>query len=154
MLRLMALSEAAGKDELDEDDISLLEHAMEEMDLRPLYRGLLLSRVIGYYKERIKAREEGVLRSADTSYLLCLDKRNLSAKEQTGICETLITQNYCTEAYDMIREFRLEEVKPKLLMHLCGRMILQNLFDQDELLLHLSFVSFDRGLYDLSLIHI
>ena len=148
MLRLMALSEAAGKDELDEDDISLLEHAMEEMDLRPLYRGLLLSRVIGYYKERIKAREEGVLRSADTSYLLCLDKRNLSAKEQTGICETLITQNYCTEAYDMIREFRLEEVKPKLLMHLCGRMILQNLFDQDELLLHLSFVSFDRGLYD------
>ena len=27
-------------------------------------------------------------------------------------------------------------------------MILQKVFDQDELLLHLSFVSFDRGLYD------
>lgn len=148
MLRLMALTAAGEKERPDEEDISLMEHAMEEMSLRPLYRRKLLGKVIGCYERRISEREEGEYRGTDTSYLLCLDKRELDAAERKGICETLISQNYCSEAYDMIRDYRLEGVKPELLAKLCGRMILQNLFDQDELLLHLSMDVFSQGLAD------
>ena len=77
-----------------------------------------------------------------------LDKRLLTKEERLGICETLINRNYVEEAFDMIREFGCEEIQSKRLLKLCTKMILQNLFDEDPLLLHLSYRVFLEGMSD------
>ena len=48
----------------------------------------------------------------------------------------------------MIREFGCEEIQSKRLLKLCTKMILQNLFDEDPLLLHLSYRVFLEGMSD------
>ena len=70
------------------------------------------------------------------------DKDALTRDERSGVCETLIRQNYYTEAYEMICRYGIEGIQIKRLLKLCTKMVLQNLFDEDDRLLHLAYVVF------------
>ena len=52
-------------------------------------------------------------RNSSVSYLLCLDKDALTRDERSGVCETLIRQNYYTEAYEMICRYGIEGIQIK-----------------------------------------
>ena len=136
MLRLRACDEVLKRGIADEKEAEMLEDAMEDGRLQPLYQRLLLSRIIEYYQHiPLQAADEDS--SGGDTYLVRLDKRLLTKEERQGICETLISRNYIEEAFDMIREFGCEDIQSKRLLKLCTRMILKNLFDEDPLLLHL-----------------
>ena len=138
MLRLRACDEVLKRGIADEKEAEMLEDAMEDGRLQPLYQRLLLSRIIEYYQHiPLQAADEDS--SGGDTYLVRLDKRLLTKEERQGICETLISRNYIEEAFDMIREFGCEDIQSKRLLKLCTRMILKNLFDEDPLLLHLSY---------------
>lgn len=168
MLRLRACDEILKRGIADEKEAVMLEDAMDDGRLQPLYQRLLLSRIIEYY-QRIPPNsgegssshtppnadeEDSPLRpvnedsTAGGTYLVRLDKRLLTKEERLGICETLINRNYIEEAFDMIREFGCEDIQNKRLLKLCTKMILQNLFDEDPLLLHLSYRVFLEGMND------
>lgn len=146
MLLLKACQEAAGKDRLCQDDILLLERALTELKLHPLYKKKLTARIIGYYQELIG--EDGDLTSLDSGYLLTVDQAMLTKHQRAGICEALIGQNYIREAYEIIRKFGYEGIGIKRLQKLCTKMILEKLFDQDDLLLTLAHQVFLEGLSD------
>ncbi|MGN0986436.1 MAG: DUF5717 family protein, partial [Otoolea sp.] len=58
------------------------------------------------------------------------------------VCETLIRQNYYNEAYEMLSRYGCEGVSVKWLLRLCTRMILKNLFDEDDRLLYIAYQVF------------
>lgn len=146
MLLLKACREAAGKESLCQEDILLLERALTELKLHPLYKKNLTARIIGYYQELIG--QDGDLTSLDSGYLLTVDQTMLTKEQRAGICEALIGQNYVREAYEMIRKFGYEGIGLKRLQKLCTKMILEKLFDQDELLLTLAYQIFLEDLSD------
>ena len=93
MLRLSACQEIIGRGIEDEKEAGLLEDAMEEGRLQPLYQRQLLSRIIEYYQAQASDGEE----EEGGDYLARLDKRMLTKKERLAICETLIKRNYVEE---------------------------------------------------------
>ena len=108
------------------------------MVLHPLFRTRVRSALVQYYKRMADSAGEGE-RDGSISYLLCLEKDTLSREERNGVCETLIRQNYYNEAYEMLSRYGCEGVSAKWLLRLCTRMILKNLFDEDDRLLYMAY---------------
>lgn len=146
MLLLNACREAGEKENLEEKDVQLIEQALSELKLHPLYKKVLTAKVIQYYQMRLNGEEPGAV--MDGGYLLSVDKKMLTRAQRTSICETLIQQNYIREAYEMIQEYGYEGIQPKRLLKLCTKMILEQLFDQDDLLLNLAYQVFREGISD------
>lgn len=144
MLKMRACQEVMEKSNLDADDVVLLEQVLDELPVKPLYQQKMLGRIISYYKSQLLNEDESMEKDAGT-YLLRVEKEKLSRDERIDICETLISQNYFNESYEMICRFGEDKIRIKRLLKLCTKMILQNLFDEDELLLHLSYRVFAAG---------
>ena len=77
-----------------------------------------------------------------------MDKSLLDNQTRGKICEILISCNYLREAYDMLVDYEIEDIDPGKLLDLCTRMILLQLFDQDEHLLYLAERVFEAGKAD------
>ena len=144
MLRLQTCLTIMEQEKLSGEDVLLLQRTLEELPVKPLFRQKVQKRIINYYKEYLTDEEESIP-DEGAAYLLRLDKKKLSRQDRVSVCETLISQNYFSEAYSMIREFGEEGIRLKRLLGLCTNMILQKLFDEDELLLHISHRIFASG---------
>lgn len=147
ILFVNACYEVIEKESMTDMDASLLEQADENMHLHPLFFKKLISAIVSFYRQLADETEEGE-RDGSITYLLCVDKDALSRKERNGICETLIQQDYYTEAYNMICRYGTEGISTKRLLKLCTKMVLQKLFDEDDKLLHLSYRVFAEGKHD------
>ena len=112
VLFVNACYEAMEKEELNGDNAALLELADQKMKLHPLFRSRLMSAIVRYYKKLADESGDGN-RNSSVSYLLCLDKDALTRDERSGVCETLIRQNYYTEAYEMICRYGIEGIQIK-----------------------------------------
>lgn len=146
MLRLQECGEIVEAGIRDDADVVTLRRASADLNLHPLYQRKILSGVIQYYQDRMDADLEHV--GGEVDYLMDLDIRRFSRKERVGICETLISREYIREAFEIIREYGCEGIRSSRLLKLCTRMILQNLFDQDDILLNLACQMFSEGKYD------
>jgi hypothetical protein len=145
MLRLSACDKVLAGGVSDSGEVKILESTLEDPKLRPFYQRLLLSRVIEFYQNQTEVPEEG---AEGAGYLLNLDKKVLTKSERIGVCNTLIHNGYMEEAFNMIREFGSEGIETERLYKLCTKMILQNLFDEDPLLLYLAYEVFKQGKND------
>ena len=145
MLCLKACRQIVEKGAENEEQAAILQRALEELSLNPLYRQKILSRVIAYYQKKAAQEETG---AADLSYLLMLDKDEMSREERRSVCETLIRQNYLVEAYDMMKKYGFADIGENRLLKLCTKMILQNLFDEEDMLSYLAVCVFDGGKAD------
>ena len=144
MLKMRACQEIMEKEVIDEEEARILERALDELPVKPLYQQKMLTKIISYYKEQVDNDDEEMAAEGG-NYLQRLDKKKLSREERVDICETLITQNYFEEGYEMIKEFGEDRIRIKRLLKLCTKMILENLFDEDELLVHLAYRVFASG---------
>lgn len=147
MLRMRSCQEIMKSRTISEEETLILQKALEELPLKPLYQQRMLTRIITYYKNQTQ-NEEDAMSEQGGAYLLRLNKKELTRKERIGVCETLISQNYFQEAYGMIKEFGGEGIRSRRLLKLCTKMILQQLFDQDDQLLYLAWRVFDEGKSD------
>ena len=68
---------------------------------------------------------EDAKKDGSVSYLLSLDKDQLTRDERNGVCGTLIRCGHFSEAYEMVCRYGLEGLPVNLLLRLCGRMLLQ-----------------------------
>lgn len=142
-LFMNACAEACQKETLTGDDALLLEHADQKMNLHPLFRTKVLSAIVRYYKSMADGAEQEK-RDGSVSYLLSLNKDELTREERNGVCETLIRCGHFSEAYEMLSRYGLEGLRTDLLLRLCAKMLLQNLFDEDERLLYLAWYVFQK----------
>ena len=142
-LFMNACAKVCRKEVLTGDDAILLEHADQKMELHPLFRAKVLSAIVRYYK-RMADGIEDEKKDGSVSYLLSLDKDQLTRDERNGVCGTLIRCGHFSEAYEMVCRYGLEGLPVNLLLRLCGRMLLQNLFDRDDHLLYLTWYVFEH----------
>ena len=146
MLKLARCMEILKRGIQSDSEAGLLEESMAQMKLNPVFQRRLLETVTDYYCRSAQS-EEGA-GAFTCTYLIQMDKRPLGERQRQQICETLISQNYIREAYEMIREYGSQYIPPDKLMKLCTRTILQQLFDQDSLLVTLSYRAFRAGAFD------
>lgn len=125
----------------------MLDEAAEVLNLNPVFEARLREQVVEFYC-RMEADDTEDKNSANCTCLVQMDKEDLSERARKRICETLIEQDFFREAYDMIRTFKITDIQTELLSRLCSRMILQQLFDQDDWLLSFSYRVFEAGSAD------
>ena len=147
MLKLSECRDIVNRGVETDEEAALLEEIVTQMHLSPVFEGRLMQAVTDYYCQKASEDKDGdgVFNCA---YLVQIDKRPMAARQRQQICETLISQNYMREAYNMIRDYGSQYISTPRLMKLCTKTILMNLFDQDELLLGLSHQVFCQGCYD------
>ncbi len=138
MLLLGACRRAAESEVPEDGEVPVLEQALAQLHLHPLYRRMLTGKLIAWYRSR-GGRPGAMLPEIDESLL--------SREQRTEYCEALMEGGYMREAFGLLREYRCP-VSAKLLQKLCSRMILNQLFDQDDQLLGMSFFVFSQGLAD------
>ena len=129
------------------EDAGVLEKTAENLRLNPVFEKQIQKKATDFYCH-MEAEDTDGHNSRNCAYLIQMDKEHLSGADRKKICETLIGQNCLREAYDMIGAYKIGGVDPTLLLKLCSRMILQQLFDQDEPLLTLSYEVFQAGKAD------
>ena len=130
-----------------DEQAEFVEQIMEEMNLNPVYERRLTALVTDYYCRKASG-DQDELSAFDCAYLVQMDKERLETKQRQMICETLIGQNYIHEAYEMICRYGCEYISSPRRLKLCTKMILQNLFDQDDVLLDMAYGVFREGRYD------
>ncbi|HIX16193.1 MAG TPA: hypothetical protein H9740_10830 [Candidatus Hungatella pullicola] len=135
MLRLRACMDIMKNGVSTEREVGILENTLEDQRIHPLYHKQLISRIIEYYGKGAG----GQLDEKEAAYLVEMDKAGLTKEERNRICQALIGNGYMEEAFELIREYGYEGLPAGSLLKLCGKMILDKLFDQDDLLLHLSY---------------
>ncbi len=140
MLLLAACREAASRETTEKKDKDVMEQAMGQLPLHPLYRRMLTEKLIRYYHSQ--DREESRILP-----VLALDAQALLKEQKSRLCEALIRHDYIKEAYDLINRFGCR-ISRESLQKLCSAMILEKLFDQNDLLLTLSFQVYEEKLAD------
>ena len=146
MLRLQECGELAEAGISSDADLFALKRAVSEMDLRPLFKRRILSRMIAYYRNRLESGETESV--DDVDYFMDLDLASLSRKERAGVCETLIQQDYIQEAWELVKTYGYEEIKSSRILRLCTRQILSPLREDDEALLTVAWQLFLAGQAD------
>lgn len=141
MLLLAACKETAGK-ELNGEGKRIVERALSRLPLHPLYRRRLIDCLIGYYR-----KQEGGQGGAEILPILAGDAGVLSKGQREGLCEALICHDYMKEAYELISRFGCAAAEDSL-QKLCSRMILDQMFDQNDFLLHMAFQVYLAGKAD------
>ncbi len=145
MLLLGACRKAGEKEEPDEEDIRVISRAMSRLKLHPLYIRKLTGQIIRYYQHFAPGEEESG--QINVKPLLSVDRELLSRSQRTAMCQALIGYGYVQEAYKMVRKYFCP-LPADMLRRLCSRMILNELFDQDEILLKLAYSAFEAGKAD------
>jgi len=140
---LMDACRTAASGAVDEEGMKVLEKALAHLNLHPLYKSQLTGRMIEYYQKPGTGEQGGM----KPDFLAAVDETCLTAEQRREYCEALISHNYYKEAYGLLDEYRCEIASEKL-ERLCARMILNQLFDQDELLLNLAFQVFRKNMAD------
>nr|WP_296036996.1 DUF5717 family protein [uncultured Enterocloster sp.] len=147
MLLLRACCQVMGEGIHTLQEAHMLDEAAHLLRLNPVSETRLREQVVEFYC-RMEEDDREDKNSANCACLVQMDKEDLSEKARKRICETLIGQDFLREAYDMICRFKITDIDVQLLSRLCSRMILQQLFDQDDWLLSFSYRVFEAGKAD------
>ncbi len=118
---------------LDEEALSLYERVLSIKGLRGQFGCLLTSKLI-----------EGSEKDGHGDRLLRLDLAYASAEDIRKMTEVFIRDNYCDRAFSLIRRYGYESLSPSLLLKLCSRTCVEQLFAPDPLLLEACYCCMDR----------
>ncbi|MCD8083471.1 MAG: DUF5717 family protein, partial [Clostridiales bacterium] len=145
MLRLRECGEIAARG-IGGEDVLALKKAIADLKLHPLFKQKLLSQLIAWYRGRLE--EEDSLPGDNLDFLSDLDLARMGREERSGVCEALIEQGYLRDAYQTVKDYGWEGVRPVRLKKLCSGMILQRMFEEEEPLVKLCCMLFSEGQYD------
>ena len=143
MLLLEACREAAKRSFPDEKEILIMERTMMRLEIHPLYKGLLTGRIIDYCTRQAGSeKEEEPLR-----FLLDIDPELLNVDQRKELCDAMISRSYMKEAYGLLKRYYCK-IEPENYLRICSRMILEQMYDQDDQLLNWGFLAFKKGYTD------
>lgn len=144
MLLLGACRKAGEKENPEAEDIQVIDRALNKLKLHPLYSKKLIGQLLIYYRQEF-SDEDG--EQINMKPLLDVNREIISRQQRADMCRALIGHGYIREAYGMIRKYYCR-ISAEQLRRLCSRMILNELFDQDELLLKLAYSVFEQDKAD------
>lgn len=140
MLLLEACREAAEKQTPDEKGLRIMERTLLRLAIHPLYKGILTGKILDYCsKQTGNEKVEEPLR-----FLLEIDPELLAPSQRKDLCDAMVRRGYMKEAYVLLRKYYCQ-MEPDNYLRLCNRMIIEQMYDQNELLLNWAFFAFGRG---------
>lgn len=140
MLEIRFCREVLESGLIDERQAKRLEGILRRDLLHDLYASELITKLIQFYSVW-----DG---EGDVSFLASLDKSALAPGDRASVCEVLIARGHFKAAYEMVLVYGYEQISSSRLLKLTSKMILENLFEEDETLLSLSLALFRKGLHD------
>lgn len=141
LLRLSKDYDLIIKKTVTDDDIKVLEKTVYDSNLNKYAKALVISKLIHYYSSHTAA-------GYNPEFLLRINKNELNRNERQDLCNAYITCGCYKEAYEMLNEFGLNGVSSRNLRELCSKLILEDAFTNDELLLNLSALVVEQNVYD------
>ncbi len=120
------------------EDAARRQRLLHFENLHPEYRRKVFTELTAWYLEHPDA--EG----AD-DFLLTADKRFLAPKDRARVIDLMIERELLPEAWRLVERFGPAGIAPENLKKLCGRMILERLYGQDEHVLDMAQICFANG---------
>jgi len=80
----------------------------------------------------------------NSARLLRVDTRYASREDALRMLEAFIEDDYCDKAFSMMERYGYEQIKPSLLLKLCSRTCVEQLFAKNTLLLQACFYCLER----------
>ena len=103
----------------------------------------MTGRIIDYCTRQAGSeKEEEPLR-----FLLDIDPELLNVDQRKELCDAMISRSYMKEAYGLLKRYYCK-IEPENYLRICSRMILEQMYDQDEQLLNWGFLAFKKGYTD------
>ena len=118
---------------IDEEALSFYEQVLSIQGLREQFARRLTSRLI-----------EGSLRDGHGERLLRLDTSYASPEDIRTMTEVFIRDDFCDRAFSLIRRYGYEDLSPSLLLKLCSRMCVEQLFAPDPFLLEACYCCMNK----------
>lgn len=112
----------------EEEALALYEKVLTLPALRDLFCRELTSRIVA-------GALRGERTETDRARLLRIDDSYASEEDALHMTESFIEDDFCDRAFAMIEHYGYEKLKPSLLLRLCSRACVEQLFDEDRLLL-------------------
>lgn len=137
----------------DEEALCLYERVLGQSSLREIFCKQLTSRLVagtlaGRQTELAsKEKEEPEPEGRDGgrgARLLRLNDRYASREDVLRMTEVFIEEDYCDRAFALIERYGYEELKPSLLLKLCSRACVEQLFGKNTLLLQACYACMEQ----------
>lgn len=127
----------------EEEQLHLAVGLMGEAELEPLYRGKLLSAIIGYCYT-----ENGPVTTECNNLLLELDYSRLSSQDQIRVTEILLQNGHYKEAYDKISILGFQNINKEKLQRLMVKKITEARNGYDGYALKICHWLSEAGIYN------
>ena len=134
MRRLEKLDRIADGVGIDVEDVSLIENAVEEIDIDQRFRNKLMSRLIEYFWESSKNDKEINFELLNKTGVKSLNEDNIFM-----YCDTLMNIGNKLESIEIIKSFGIEHIKKDNLLTLVSKAIEDEAFEQNKILSNIAF---------------
>lgn len=126
---------------MDDTSLEVYKRTLRVKDVSRHYQKTILKNLIDYYYDNYEGETL-------EKYLLQIDIQLLGHAERSHIIEYFIQRGLFDKAYKAIMVYGYEGIQDKRIMRLCSRIIRENNFEKDELLVELAYLAFSKGKYD------
>ena len=140
MRRLEKLDRIADGVGIDVEDVSLIENAVEEIDIDQRFRNKLMSRLIEYFWESSKNDKEINFELLNKTGVKSLNEDNIFM-----YCDTLMNIGNKLESIEIIKSFGIEHIKKDNLLTLVAKAIEDETFEQNKILSNIAFTLYKEG---------
>ena len=140
MRRLEKLDRIADGVGIDVEDVSLIENAVEEIDIDQRFRNKLMSRLIEYFWESSKNDKEINFELLNKTGVKSLNEDNIFM-----YCDTLMNIGNKLESIEIIKSFGIEHIKKDNLLTLVSKAIEDETFEQNKILSNIAFTLYKEG---------
>ena len=140
MRRLEKLDRIADGVGIDVEDVSLIENAVEEIDIDQRFRNKLMSRLIEYFWESSKNDKEINFELLNKTGVKSLNEDNIFM-----YCDTLMNIGNKLESIEIIKSFGIEHIKKDNLLTLVAKAIEDETFEQNKILSNIAFTLYKVG---------
>jgi len=140
MRRLEKLDKIADGVGIDVEDVSLIENAVEEIDIDQRFRNKLMSRLIEYFWESSKNDKEINFELLNKTGVKSLNEDNIFM-----YCDTLMNIGNKLESIEIIKSFGIEHIKKDNLLTLVSKAIEDEAFERNKILSNIAFTLYKVG---------
>ena len=139
---LLGRSERALKYQMmDDDSIGVYKRTLGLKNVSAGYRRTILKNLIDYYYDSYEGETL-------EKYLLRIDIDMLDGTDRSSIIEYYIQRSLYDKAYEAIRKYGYDGIPVRRILRLASRIIRDRDFEEDALLIELSYEAFSKGKYD------
>ncbi len=142
MQRLEKLDKIADGVGIDLEDVSLIESAVEEIDIDQRFRNKLMSRLIEYFWKSSKEDDDIDFDLLNKTGTMSLNEENIFM-----YCDTLMNIGNKLESIEIIKSFGIEHIKKEDLLTLVTKAIEDDVFEQNKILVDIAFTLYKNGVF-------